>query len=358
MYQIKIPFINLTKQYLQIKKEIDKAIKKVLQNQQFILGEELRRFEHGLAAYLGCKYSVGVGSGTEALILSLRVLGIGKDDEVITPVYSFIATTIAITEVGAKPIFIDIDPDTYQIDINKIEEKITNKTKAILPVHIYGAPCNIDQIKKIADYYNLYLIEDSAQAIGAKFKNRKLGTFGILNCFSFYPTKNLGAYGDGGAICTNNYTLYQELRRIRNYGQVKKYHHNILGVNSRLDEIQASVLRIKLKYLDDWNKKRRAIAKLYLRELNNLNIKTQTIIKGGISNYHLFVMEHPKRSQLQKYLTAKGIQTLIHYPIPIHLQKCYRYLGYKKGDFPVAEKLAKKLISLPMYPELTKSQIE
>jgi dTDP-4-amino-4,6-dideoxygalactose transaminase len=353
---MKISFLDLKAQYESIKPEIDEAIKKVVDSQIFILGKELEEFEKEFAKYLGAKYVVGVNSGTDALILSLLALGIGKGDEVITPVNSFIATTTAITQVGATPVFVDCDPDTYQINVKEVEKKITKKTKAILPVHLYGAPAEIEELQEIVKRNSLFLVEDAAQAHGSTFNNQKLGSFGDLGAFSFYPGKNLGAYGDGGAIATNNSELYEKLLKLRNYGQSKKYFHDSFGLNSRLDEIQAAVLRVKLKHLDMWNEKRREIVKLYSDGLKN--VKTQKIIDGGQSNYYIFSIESDKRAQLQEYLSKQGIETLIHYPIPIHLQKANKHLGYRKGDFPVAEMNAEECLSLPVYPELKAENVK
>lgn len=346
-----IPIVDLKKQYLGIKKEIDSAIKEVITDQFFILGRQLESFEKEFAGYLKTKYVVGVGSGTDALILALRALGIKKGDEVITQPNSFIATTLAITELGATPVFADVDPDTFQIDEKKIEKLITRKTKAILPVHLYGAPCQINEIVKIAKKNKLYIVEDACQSHGSTLNGKMTGTFGDLGVFSFYPGKNLGAYGDGGAVCTNNRVFFERLKKLRNYGQEKKYYHSAIGVNSRLDELQAAVLRVKLKHLNSWNKARNKIAKFYNQHLKKT--KTQKIINNSFSNYHVFSILTKKRSQLVDFLKQKNIQTLIHYPVPIHLQKCYRFLNLKKGDFPEAEKICAQIISLPIFPELT-----
>lgn len=350
-----ISFLDLKSQYKNIKIEVDGAVKRVIDSQYFVLGQELESFEKEFAKYLGIKYVVGVNSGTDGLILALLSLDIGKGDEVITPANSFISTTNAIAQVGAKPILVDCNPDTYQINVKQAEEAITKKTKAILPVHLYGAPSEIDKLKKVAKRYKLFLIEDACQAHGAILNNKKLGTFSDLGVFSFYPGKNLGAYGDGGAIVTGSKKLYKKLLKLRNYGQTMKYYHDSFGINSRLDEIQAAILRVKLKYLDKWNNDRNKIVDNYNRFLKNY--KKQKIIKNGKSCYHLFVVESDNRNKLQRYLLDNGIQTLIHYPVPINLQKTYKSLGYKKGDFTNAEKLSKKLLSLPLYPELSRNQI-
>lgn len=349
-----VPFLDLHAQYQSIKPEVDQAIKNVLDRQSFILGEELEQFEKEFADYLGVKYVVGVASGTDALILSLIALGLGRGDEVITPVNSFIATTTAIIQTGATPVFVDCDPNTYQIDAEQVSTKITKKTKAILPVHLYGAPFDIEKIQKLTKKNNLLLVEDAAQAHGATFDDKKIGSFGDLAAWSFYPSKNMGAYGDGGAVSTNNEELYKKLNKLRNYGQVRKYYHQTYGINSRLDEIQAAVLRVKLRHLDNWNKKRNEIAEKYKVAVKSY--KFQEIISGATSSYHIFSIEHPSRDKLQKYLSEKGIQSLIHYPVPIHLQEVYKHLRHKKGDFPVSERLADEVLSIPMYSELSNEQ--
>lgn len=352
---MKIPFLDLHRQYKTIKHEVDKAIQSVLNKQLFILGDELQRFETEFSKYLGVEYAIGVSSGTDGLILALRALGISKNDEVITSANSFMATTLAIVSVGAIPILVDCDPKTYEIDIEGVKRKITKKTKAILSVDLYGNPCDILELRQIADKHKIYLIEDAAQAHGARIGNKKIGAFADVSVFSFYPAKNLGAYGDAGAVVTNKQNVYEKLIKLRNYGQIKKYVHEIIGYNNRLDEIQASILSVKLQYLDEWNKERNKIASVYRRGLRYS--LTQKIKKGYYSCCHLFVIESNKRDELKIFLEKKGIYTLIHYPIPIHLQPCFSSLGYKKGDFPVTERLANRILSLPMYPELTKEEI-
>ncbi len=348
-----IPFLDLKSQYKSIKPEVDVAIQKVLSNQVFILGSELEAFEKEFAKYLGVKYVIGVNSGTDGLILALLALGIGKGDEVITPANSFIATTTAIVFVGAKPVLVDCDPNTYQVDVKRVEEKITKKTKAILPVHLYGAPAQLDKLQKLAKQHKLFLVEDACQAHGATFATKKLGTIGDIGVFSFYPSKNLGAYGDGGALTTNNDNLYEKLLKLRNYGQTKKYYHDSFGINSRLDEIQAAVLRVKLKHLDKWNKERADITKNYNKFL--MTYRKQKVLEGGESSNYLYVIESENRDKLQSYLLDKGIHTLIHFPVPIHLQKAYSYLGYKRGDFQNTEKIAQTVLSIPIYPGLKRT---
>ena len=352
---MKIEFVNLKRQYASIKREIDQAIARVLKSQYFILGEELRAFEEEFASFLGAKYVVGVDNGSDGLVLALQALEIGPGDEVITPVNSFISTTFAITELGATPVFVDIDPATHQIDIDAAWKKITKETKAILPVHLYGAPCQIDELVRIAKKNKVHIVEDACQAHGSRFANKRLGTFGIMGVFSFYPGKNLGAYGYGGAICTNDKKIADKLKLLQNFGQRVRYYHDIIGKNSKLDDLQAAILRVKLKHLDKWNEHRNKWAQLYKEELSAISMPR--IIPDGQSNRHLFVIEVDRRDQLQKYLVSRGIMAQIHYPVPIHLQKCYRYLGYKKGDFPVAERAAGRILSLPIYAELTQNEV-
>ena len=351
-----IPFLDLKRQYRSIKKDIDKAIDDVISRQYFILGEELTGFQNEFSDYLGSKHTIGVNSGTDGLVLALRALGISKGDEVITPANSFIATTLAITEIGAKPVLVDVDREDYEIDIDQVSSAITRKTKALLPVHLYGNPCRIMELKEIADKNGLSLVEDACQAHGSKIGDKYAGTIGDVGVFSYYPGKNLGAYGDGGAIVTNSEIIYEKLMKLRNYGQSKKYFHDSIGLNSRLDEIQAAVLRVKLKHLDKWNKNRNMLAKVYRNHITGYQF--QEINQGYSSNYHIFNILSPNRDILMKYLLDNGISTLIHYPVPIHLQRCYEYLGYKKGDFPVTEKIADQELSLPMFSELKIEEVE
>lgn len=360
MSNLTVPFLDLKAQYESIRPEIQQAINTVLERQMFILGDEVAQLELELARYLGVKHVVTLNSGTDALIMSLRVLGIGLGDEVITQPNSFIATTLAITEVGATPVFVDIDEETMQIDTKKIESAITKKTKAILPVHLFGAPCEIDKIVKIAKIHSLFVIEDAAQSFGSSLNGKHLGSFGNLSALSFYPGKNLGAYGDGGAIATSDSQLYEKLIMLRNYGQKKKYHHVKIGLNSRLDEIQAAVLRVKLKHIDKWNSLRLGHSRLYNHGLDKDKYLISNIYPNGISNYHIYPIRVSEnfREELIEYLSANKISTLIHYPIPIHLQDCYTYLGHKRGDFPITEHAALRLISLPMYSELDQNSIQ
>lgn len=353
-----IPFFDLKTQYKEIRNDIDKNINRVLSSGNFILGEELVSFENEFAKFCGVKFAIGVGSGTFALFLALKSLGIKREDEVITVPNTFIATAEAISQVGAKPVFVDVDNDTFNIDVAKIEEKINEKTKAIIPVHLYGHPVDMDPILKIAKKNNLRVIGDAAQACGAEYKGRKISGLGDITIFSFYPTKNLGAYGDAGAITTNNDEIAEKIRLLRNYGQKIKYHHLIKGFNSRLDEIQAAILRVKLKRLDEWNNSRRKIAKIFNELLENADVVLPIEREYAKHVYYLYVVRSNQRDKLQQWLKSKAISTLIHYPIPIHLQMAYKDLGYKKGDFPVVETCAKEILSLPMFPELKKEQIK
>lgn len=355
--EYKINFVDLKRQYQSIKAEIDEAISRVINGTNFILGDEVEEFEKEFAEFCQTKFCIGVASGTDALFLSLKALDIGPGDEVITVPNTFIATVLAISLTGAKPIFVDINSQTYNIDFQKIEEKITRKTKAIIPVHLYGQPAEMDKILTVAKKYNLKVIEDACQAHGAEYQGRRVGSFGDLAAFSFYPSKNLGAYGDGGAITTNNAELAEKIRMLRNYGQRIKYQHLVKGFNSRLDTLQAAILRVKLKYLDQWNKSRRQNAQLYNQLLVDTDVITPKEIPGANAVYHLYVIRTQKRDELVKFLSKRNISTVIHYPIPIHLQPAYQDLDYKLGDFPITEKISKEIISLPMFPELTKEEI-
>ena len=361
-----VPFIDLTRQYKAIEEEILSATKRVFEKGRFILGEEVSTFEEEFARYCGVRYGVGVNSGTDALYLALRAAGIGEGDEVVTVANSFIASALAISFAGAKPIFFDIEPETYNLDPNALEhllkkQRTTGKRqriKAILPVHLYGHPAQMDAIMEVAHRYHLAVIEDACQAHGAEFKKKKVGSFGAMGCFSFYPTKNLGGSGDGGMVITDDKKLYEKLRLLRCYGEKKKYEHILQGGNSRLDEIQAAILRVKLRYLDKWNDQRRTKALRYKKELEGSGVVCPVEKEGSHPVYHLFVIRSKKRNGLQASLKERGIDTLIHYPIPIHLQKAYKDLGYHRGDFPVTERFSKQVLSLPFFPELTESEMD
>ncbi len=356
---MQIPFIGLKLQYKNLKPEIDKAIGPVLDNAQYILGPAVAEFEKSFADFLGVKHVIGVSSGTDALYLVLRALGIGAGDEVIIPPNTFIATAEAISMAGANPVFVDIEEKTFNIDINKIEEKITSKTKAIMPVHLCGQAVEMDEIMKLAKKYNLAVVEDACQAHGSEYKRKKLGTIGEAGCFSFYPGKNLGAFGEAGAVSTNNSELAEKIKILRDHGQSKKYYHDVIGGNFRMAGIQGAVLNVKLEHLSEWNELRRSHAKMYeslLKGVSGIILPQEP--KHSKGNYHLYIIQAQKRDELQKYLFDNGIATGIHYPVPIHLQKAYGYLGLEEGSFSVSEKLAKEILSLPMYPELTKEQLE
>lgn len=353
-----IPLVDLKTQYLSIKSEIDDAIKNVIYDTAFIGGKYVIKFEEEFANYCNAKYCVGVGNGTDALTISLRALGTGAGDEVITVANSFIATSEAITAVGAKVVFVDCHPDYYTIDAARIEEKITNKSKAIIPVHLYGQPADMDKINAIAKKYNLFVIEDAAQAHGAEYNNQKVGTFGDIACFSFYPGKNLGAYGDAGAIVTNNEDIAKKCKVLSNHGRIEKYNHKLEGYNSRLDGIQAAILSVKLKYLDKWNESRRQIAYLYNKFLKDTNIIIPQEAPETRCVYHIYVVRAKKRDELQKFLKERGVSTGIHYPIGLPFLEAYNYLNHKPEDFPITYQYQNEVLSLPIFPELSRHQIE
>lgn len=355
---MKVPFVDLKRQYKSIKNEIDRAIKKVIDSSSFILGKEVKNFEEKFANYCNTKHCIGVSSGTDALYLALKALDVGYGDEVITVSNTFIATALAISKCGTKPVIVDCSYD-YNIDVTKIESVITEKTKAIIPVHLYGQPADMSPILEIAKKYNIKVVEDASQAHGALYNGKKVGGIADVACFSFYPAKNLGAYGDAGAITTNDKKIYEKIRLLRDYGQKRKYIHNIKGYNCRLDELQASILKIKLKYIDKWNKQRRENASYYNQLLSNIEgIITPKERNNAKHVYHLYVIRTKFRDELLKFLKSKSISTGIHYPIPIHLQLAYSDLGYKKGSFNLAEKYANMILSLPMFPELSQEEIE
>lgn len=351
-----IKFVNLPAQFNSLGEEIPKKISEVLQSGDYILGNELKRFEQDFANYCKCRNAIGVGNGTDALFLAMKALDIGHGDEVITTPNSFVATAGAIVASGAKPVFVDVRDD-FNINPHKIKEAITKKTKAIIPVHLTGRPADMKTILDTANQHEILVIEDAAQAVGALYNNQRTGSFGIAGCFSFHPLKTLNAYGDGGAITTNNIDLYERLIKIRNHGLKNRDECDFFGYNSRLDNIQAAILNIKLKYLDNWNKRIREIAKLYKENLQDI-VKVPIDRSGEESVYHTFIILCEKRDELQQYLLGQGIETKVHYPTPIHLQQAASSLGYKQGDFPQAEMQAKKILSLPIYPELTEDEVK
>jgi dTDP-4-amino-4,6-dideoxygalactose transaminase len=352
---MKIPLVDLNAQYKTIKKEIEPVIKDVLSNSKFINGEANNKFDEEFAKYCGVKYSIGVGSGSVALDFALQSLGIGMGDEVICPSHTFTATGEAIVHLGAKPVFVDIN-DTYNIDPNLIERKINKKTKAIIAVHMYGNPADMVAINKIAKKHKIFVVEDAAQAHGALLKNKKIGSIGDVACFSFFPAKNLGCYGDGGAVVTNSKKIADKIVLLKDHGRFDKYNHLEIGFGGRLDNLQAAILRLKLKHLDEWNKKRNKIAKKY-NSLLSKNFQIPPTTPNAEAVYYVYTLRHPKRGQIIKFLKEKGISTNIYYPYPLHLLPAYKYLGYKKGDLPETEKACLEIFSIPMFPELTDRQI-
>lgn len=356
----KIPLVDLYAQYETIKPEIDAAIQRTIEKTAFILGPEAKQFETHFAEFCGVKHAIGLDSCTAALHLSLIALGIGAGDEVITTAHTFVATSEPISLVGARPVFVDIDPRTYNMDPAKLEAAITPHTKAIIPVHLYGQPVEMDAIMDVARKHNLSVIEDAAQAHGATYRDRKIGSLADMACFSFYPGKNLGAYGDAGALVTNRDELNQKIRMLRDHGRISKYEHEITGYGYRLDGIQAAILDAKLKHLPDWNAARRSHADYYTELLSNLDDSIVTPYEPSHlrSAYHLYVIRTRNRDELMQYLKANDIEAGIHYPVPLHLQPVYKNLGYHAGDFPHTEQAAREILSLPLYPELTHTQID
>jgi dTDP-4-amino-4,6-dideoxygalactose transaminase len=353
-----VPFVDLAAQYETIAAEINESTSKVIREGDFILGRDVRLFEEEFAAFCGAQYGVGVDSGTSALELVLRAYDIGPGDEVITAANSFIATALAISNAGATPVLVDVDPTTYLIDVTSIENAITPQTKAIIPVHLYGQPAPMDLIQRLGGKHGLVVIEDACQAHGALYRGKRAGSLGHAAAFSFYPGKNLGAYGDGGMIVTNDSNIAKRVEMLRNYGQKEKYHHLFRGYNRRLDTLQAAVLRVKLRYLDSWNTARRHNAELYGRCLGGIPVALPACATGTQSVWHLYVIRTEHRDMLREHLVSQGINASVHYPIPIHLQPAYQDLGYKRGDFPVTESHAERILSLPMYAELRADQIE
>ncbi|MGI6685265.1 MAG: DegT/DnrJ/EryC1/StrS family aminotransferase [Bacillota bacterium] len=353
-----IPILDLKEQYVSIKNEIDQSLEKVLAGGSYILGQNVAALEEEIAQYCGVKFGIGVGNGTDALLLALMAFGVEAGDEVITTPYTFFATTEAVSWLGATPIFVDIDPKTYNMDVKKIEEKITDKTKVILPVHIFGQMADMDKILDLAKKYNLIVIEDACQAIGASYKGKKAGSLGHAACFSFFPSKNLGAYGDGGMVVTNDEEAAETIKLLRVHGSKKKYFHEILGMNSRLDEIQAAILRIKLKYLDQWNNLRREKVALYKSLLGDSGLILPFEEAWNFHIYHLFIVRSKERDRLKERLTQEGIGCGIYYPLPLHLQNVYLHLGYREGDLPETERASRETLALPLYPELKAEDIK
>jgi len=355
-------FLNLKAQFATIREEVMAAVTRVMESQHFILGPEVKLLEEELAAKLGAKHAIGCASGTDALILSLMAAGIASGDEVITTTFSFIATAGSIAHVGARPVFVDIEPSSYNIDSSQIEKAITEKTRAIMPVHLFGLPAGMGPILEIAKKHNFLVIEDAAQAIGAKWNGQAVGTLGDFGCFSFFPSKNLGGAGDGGLITTNQDAMAERLRMLRAHGGKKKYHHEILGTNSRLDALQAAILRVKARHLDSWTKGRRVHAEGYRNAFKERNIErwvTPPVPDGSLQHvYNQFTIRCHFRDELKEFLKTKGVPTEIYYPLCLHLQPAFKGLGYHSGDFPVAEKASGEVLSLPVCPELTAEQQE
>jgi dTDP-4-amino-4,6-dideoxygalactose transaminase len=353
-----VPLVDLAAQYRTIAPEVEQAAAKVLREADFILGHEVKRFEQEFAEFCESRYAVGVDSGTSAIELALRAYEIGAGHEVITAANSFIATSLAVSHAGATPVLIDVDPRTYTIDVAVIEQAITPRTKAIIPVHLYGHPAYMDRIREIAERHRLVVIEDACQAHGARYRGRRVGSWSHASAFSFYPGKNLGAYGDGGMVVTNDQRIAQRVEMLRNYGQQEKYHHLFRGYNRRLDTLQAAVLRVKLRYLERWNEARRRNAALYDKLLKGSGVGLPSEAADARSAWHLYVIRVGHRDALREHLASRGISTGVHYPIPIHLQPAYQDLGHKAGDFPISESCARSILSLPMYAELVRRQIE
>ncbi|MBN2570805.1 MAG: DegT/DnrJ/EryC1/StrS family aminotransferase [Ignavibacteriales bacterium] len=376
---MKVPLLDLKMQYQSIKSEIDAAIFKVIESQYFILGPEVKALEEELLKYLNCNYAIGVSSGTDALLIALMAIDIQPGDEVIVPTYSFFSTAGVVSRLNATPVFADIDPITFNISPNEIEKRITNKTKAIIPVHLYGQSADMQPIIEIAKKYSLFVVEDGAQAIGVQYKDgRTVGTIGDIGCFSFFPSKNLGCFGDGGLVATNNKELADRLKILRMHGAEPKYYHKIIGGNFRLDALQAAVIRVKLKYLDSWSQRRRENADLYTKlfiENNlaeearkiNLDAKNKVLLPkaiykdGKLRNYHIYnqyIIQVEKRDELREFLTNEEIGTEIYYPVPFHRQECFAELKYNDSDFPVSNFVAEHSLALPVFPELTEEQIK
>ncbi|MGG0718531.1 DegT/DnrJ/EryC1/StrS family aminotransferase [Robertmurraya massiliosenegalensis] len=347
-----IPMVDLKAEMNILRKPILKAINEVLESGQYILGDKGEELEKQIASYVNSTYAIGVGNGTDALYLALQALDIGPDDEVITTPFTFFATGEAVAQVGAKPVFVDIEEDSYNIDPTKIREKITSKTKAIIVVHLFGRAAKMDEIQEIANEFELKIIEDACQAIGTEYKGKRVGALGNIGCLSFFPSKNLGAYGDGGMVVTNDRKLYQKILSLRNHGSRQKYIHTNIGINSRLDEIQAAILLLKLKHLDVFLHNRKEVAKRYTNELKSW-LKTPSVIETREHTFHQYCIELDERDELAEHLMTEGSSSAIYYPIPLHLQEAFYELDYKEGDFPIAEKVATRILALPICPFLT-----
>lgn len=356
-----LPFLDLTVQYSALQEEIDPAIRDVMRSGSFVMGRVGCKFEKEFAAYCEVDHAVGVGNGTDALTLALRALGVGAGNEVICPVNSFIATAEAISLTGATPVFADVEPETATIDVESVRDRLTARTRALVLVHLWGQPADLRPLLSLAAERGIDVVEDACQAHGARYQGRRIGSFGRLGCFSFYPTKNLGAYGDGGMVVTDDSVLAEKVRQLANHGQLRgaKYEHTVVGMNSRLDEIQAAILRVKLPHLEEWNRRRRWLASRYTERLRGISgLTTPTEAPERSSVWHLYVVRTERRDVLREGLAARKIATGIHYPVPLHLVGAYSHLGYSKGDFPVAEALARQILSLPLYPEMPEVTVD
>lgn len=354
-----VPFLDLKAHLPQIRVEIEERFSRIIDNTAFVCGKEVKEFEDTFSKLHSVKYAVGLSSGTDGNLMSMLCCGLGEGDEVILPVNTFIATAEGISHSGAVPVFVDVDERTFDIDVNKIEERITSSTKAINPVHLYGQPADLKPIKEMAEKYSLSVIEDSAQAHIAEYNQRRVGGIGDIASWSFYPGKNLGAWGEAGAVTTNNEEMFIKAKKMRDHGSERKYYHDLIGYNYRMSEFQAAVLNVKMKYIEEWTDMRRVNAAKYNALLDDVEkVITPTELEGVKHVYHLYVVRVKNRDRLQVFLKENGISTGLHYPIPLHLTQAYAHLGYKKGEFPVAEKLAGEILSLPMYPELSVEQIE
>lgn len=353
-----IPLVDLTAQYHSIQSEIDAAVHQVLENGHFILGPNVTLLEQEVATYLGARHAAGVASGTDALVIALRALGIGPGDEVIVPAYSFFATAGAVMLTGARPVFVDIKPETYCLDETQVAVRITSKTKAIIPVHLYGHPAEMSTVLDIARMHGLKVIEDNAQAFGAEYRGRKTASLGDIGCLSFFPTKNLGGYGDGGMVITNDDELAGKVRMLRAHGWKKKYFPEMLGYNSRLDELQAAILRVKLQHVDEWNLRRRVLASQYTERFSGMGIATPVEMEYARHVYHLYTVRFAERDRVQSELKSNGIASDVYYPQPLHLTEPCRPFGYRPGDFPAAEQASREALSLPLYPEMSEVQLD
>jgi dTDP-4-amino-4,6-dideoxygalactose transaminase len=358
MADTKVPYLDLKTQYQNIRPEIDEAIARVLDNCQFVLGSEVAAFEKEFATHCGAAECIALNSGTSALHLALLAAGVGPRDEVITVAFTFVASVAAVVYAGARPVVVDIDPHSFTIDPAAIEAVITPRTKAILPVHLYGQPADMDPIMEVARRHGLFVIEDAAQAHGAKYKGRSVGSIGDIGCFSFYPSKNLGAYGEGGAVTTNSAEYARTIRMLRDWGQDRKYHHLLRGFNYRMEGLQGAILRVKLGHLDQWTELRRAAASKYNRLLADCGVELPREMPWARHVYHVYSLRTKDRDALQAALETEGIQTAVHYPLPVHLQPAYADLGYSRGAFPQSERAAEEVLSLPLYPEITDTQIQ